>query len=528
VISYAQNAEDVVLARALRGTTGFYVDVGAGDPEIASVTKHFYDLGWRGINIEPRSDAISLLDEQRPRDTNLRLAAGATAGETKLFLVEADLDMSTTDEVDLELLRDRGYEVHVETVPVQTLDRILEEHGVSGIDFLKIDVEGSEADVLAGVDLIRWHPSVVVVESIKPWSHERTDASWRSVLESQGYREALFDGVNLFFARKDDRETIAALVPASVLDEYEPAAMAAMRAGIEQLREYVAKLEGELQQHRDLEKKLSDYVSTLESELQVPTDVASIIDLTSPHGDDGAPRVARPLAPARVAIVGTPRTGDSWIGRVLADALGARELSTAHPGDLDWDGLPDRLVLQLHWPRSRYLEHALRAQGFGVISPARHPLDVLLSILASSQGQVGGDVRSGGQFGVVPDLEGYGPHDSEFLDWALSAPARWLLSLTPDWWSTPTTHRVRYEELVEDAHTGFASLLEQCELEVLNDLNLVVARNTLTNVTAGERVEPGAYAWRDTFDGDSVGALMSAYGDVVAALGYDLADRTLS
>ena len=53
-ISYAQNFEDVILRRALKDIEkGFYVDVGAHDPVIDSVTKAFYDLGWRGINIEP-------------------------------------------------------------------------------------------------------------------------------------------------------------------------------------------------------------------------------------------------------------------------------------------------------------------------------------------------------------------------------------------------------------------------------------------------------------------------------------------
>jgi hypothetical protein len=53
-ISYGQNSEDVVLWRALRDIgTGFYVDVGAGDPKEDSVTHAFYERGWSGINIEP-------------------------------------------------------------------------------------------------------------------------------------------------------------------------------------------------------------------------------------------------------------------------------------------------------------------------------------------------------------------------------------------------------------------------------------------------------------------------------------------
>ena len=80
-VSYAQNYEDVMLARAFAGVErGFYVDVGAQDPRFDSVTKAFYDLGWHGINLEPVEHWHRKLVEERPRDTNLCLAAGDHAG----------------------------------------------------------------------------------------------------------------------------------------------------------------------------------------------------------------------------------------------------------------------------------------------------------------------------------------------------------------------------------------------------------------------------------------------------------------
>ena len=77
MISYAQNFEDVMLWRALKNVkNGFYVDVGAGRPELDSVTKHFYEQGWHGINIEPHSEDFLLLAAARPRDVNLNIAIG--------------------------------------------------------------------------------------------------------------------------------------------------------------------------------------------------------------------------------------------------------------------------------------------------------------------------------------------------------------------------------------------------------------------------------------------------------------------
>jgi len=76
-VSYAQNFEDVMLWRALRQVAhGFYIDVGAGHPDESSVTRAFYDRGWRGLNIEPSEHYFQRLAAARPLDTNLQLALG--------------------------------------------------------------------------------------------------------------------------------------------------------------------------------------------------------------------------------------------------------------------------------------------------------------------------------------------------------------------------------------------------------------------------------------------------------------------
>src|SRR6185503_14466706 len=74
MVSYAQNGEDVLLNRVFSGCrTGFYVDVGANDPIVHSVTKHFYQLGWRGINVEPHPEKYGRLCRDRPEDVSLNV-----------------------------------------------------------------------------------------------------------------------------------------------------------------------------------------------------------------------------------------------------------------------------------------------------------------------------------------------------------------------------------------------------------------------------------------------------------------------
>ena len=84
MISYAQNFEDVMLARALESVErGFYIDIGAWHPDRHSVTRHFYELGWNGINVEPGRTYFSLLKRRRPRDLNLNLAVSSHLGPVR-------------------------------------------------------------------------------------------------------------------------------------------------------------------------------------------------------------------------------------------------------------------------------------------------------------------------------------------------------------------------------------------------------------------------------------------------------------
>ena len=111
LISYAQNFEDVMLWRALKHVeSGFYIDVGANDPEIDSVTKAFYEQGWWGINIEPIPQWFERLQKERPRDINLQLAAGSEPGEITLFEI-TDTGLSTAEKAFVEGHQvERGYQ----------------------------------------------------------------------------------------------------------------------------------------------------------------------------------------------------------------------------------------------------------------------------------------------------------------------------------------------------------------------------------------------------------------------------------
>jgi FkbM family methyltransferase len=138
-ISYAQNFEDVMLWRALRHVkNGFYIDVGANDPIIDSVTKGFYELGWRGINIEPLTQYWKNLVKDRPEDINLCCAAGDVAGELELW----DAELRGLATADQEVMRRHiieGLQGTLRKVPVSTLTQICEKYIYDqDIHFLKL------------------------------------------------------------------------------------------------------------------------------------------------------------------------------------------------------------------------------------------------------------------------------------------------------------------------------------------------------------------------------------------------------
>jgi FkbM family methyltransferase len=225
LISYAQNFEDVMLFRALRGVEkGFYIDVGAQDPIEDSVTRAFYERGWRGINIEPVEHWYKRLVDDRPRDVNLRVAVSDHPGELKLFEVEGT-GLSTTDEVFLARHRAEGLAVHEHLVECVTLDRICTEHQVGTVHFLKVDCEGAEAPVLRGMPLQRVRPWIILVEAIEPNSMISTHQQWEHLLVGNGYAFVYADGINRYYLAEEHPELRAALsTPPNVLDDF-------MRAG---------------------------------------------------------------------------------------------------------------------------------------------------------------------------------------------------------------------------------------------------------------------------------------------------------
>ena len=224
-ISYAQNREDVVLRRALRDVVdGRYIEVGANHPTEDSVTRTFYDRGWSGVTVEPEPHFAALQRAERPRDRLYEVAVTATGGQEVVLHGVPGTGLSTI----VDAVSDRHLAAgigHVDVVvPTKRLDEILDDAGWSPADdihFLLIDVEGAEGEVLAGLDLQRWRPWVLVVESTAPNSTQTTHEAWEHLVTGAGYDFCLFDGLSRFYVAREHPELVEDLsYPACILDNY--------------------------------------------------------------------------------------------------------------------------------------------------------------------------------------------------------------------------------------------------------------------------------------------------------------------
>ena len=247
MISFAHNREDVLINRVLPKATGFFIDVGAWHPVFDSVTKYFSMAGWRGINIEPETRAFAELARDRPNEINLRCAAGRTRG-TAAFHLLRNRALSTISPAQLALLpaNDRAVEQRVE-VEVRTLADICAEFVTGEIDFLKIDAEGAEGDVIVGADWQRFRPRLLVIEATKPWSSELNCAEWEPGLLSHGYSLQHFDGINRYYLRREDEALADQLsVPVNALDFFIPHAELQLRQELAAQREELRRQRGSI------------------------------------------------------------------------------------------------------------------------------------------------------------------------------------------------------------------------------------------------------------------------------------------
>ena len=171
-LSYTQNMEDYHLDLAFGGARqGRYIDIGGGHPVAGSVSFWFYQRRWSGIVVEPQPDLAALHRRLRPRDTLVEAIIGRTSGEADFFKIDRLHGLSTTVRANAEAAGLHGAGFETLKLPSISLADLCRTHAIDRVDFLKIDVEGAERDVLEGADWSLCRPRIVVLEAVTPLSN---------------------------------------------------------------------------------------------------------------------------------------------------------------------------------------------------------------------------------------------------------------------------------------------------------------------------------------------------------------------
>jgi Sulfotransferase domain len=237
-----------------------------------------------------------------------------------------------------------------------------------------------------------------------------------------------------------------------------------------------------------------------------------------------------PHLPLRVALISTPRAGNNWLRHLLVGLYQVPSLPVHTPREIDWAALPRECLLAVHWhPSPSFLER-LDQHGFQMIVLARHPLDVLISILhfalhysstqATQRWLEGEDGNERSIFGAMP-------RSTAFLDYATGRRAGALLAVSQEWWQVPGCLKVRYEEVLQDPQGTLQRLAEGLGVPGRALVAEVVAANSMAKLrhSTGSKYhfwQGQSGLWRHLLPAAETALIADAHQPVFAALGYEV------
>jgi FkbM family methyltransferase len=190
--SWSQEGEDQILRRIFeRQEKGFYVDVGAHHPMRFSNTYLFYKRGWKGINIDAMPGSMESFLTHRPRDLNLELGIAAKEQKLDYYVFNEPALNGFSRQLSENRSNSNTNYIIQEVIKVQVLplSSVLDYHLPRGqhIDFMSVDVEGLDLEVLRSNDWSKYRPSFVLAEVLGSSLHEIGHSETGQLMSSVGY-----------------------------------------------------------------------------------------------------------------------------------------------------------------------------------------------------------------------------------------------------------------------------------------------------------------------------------------------------
>ena len=179
---------------------GFYIDIGCHHPMINNHTYLFYKKNWTGINIDLDFNSIDMFNFFRPKDINIQCALSNIEDETEFFFYHNRAVKNT-------ISKEFGHDaVTVKKIKTNTLNNIINDENLNNqiIDFVSIDVEGNELNVLKGFDLKKFKPKIILLEYIQHNVKEFYQKDINSIINSEIYQYMIKYNYKLINWNHDD------------------------------------------------------------------------------------------------------------------------------------------------------------------------------------------------------------------------------------------------------------------------------------------------------------------------------------
>ena len=202
---YAEFAEDVMVNRILKKIKkGFYVDVGAYHPYKGSLTYNLYNRNWNGMNLDISKSSIDLFNIARPTDLNINWAVSELNGET-YYYENSPINQQNS----LIPQNDNQKKIKIQSYK---LSEILKIQNINSVDYINIDTEGNELEVLMGIDFSKINPTLFTIEDNSFDLNNEIKKKKIIFLKEKNYELINIIGVTMFFVKKDTVSEISDII----------------------------------------------------------------------------------------------------------------------------------------------------------------------------------------------------------------------------------------------------------------------------------------------------------------------------
>ena len=193
---YSEFAEDVMVNRIFKNyNDGMYIDIGAYHPQKGSLTYSLYKKGWKGVNIDISKTSIDLFNISRPTDLNINSAISNFNGET-FYYENSPINQQNS------LIKDNDNQKKVK-IKCNTLNDVLEKNNIIKVDYINIDTEGTELQVLNGIDFKKYKPMLLTIEDNSFNLNDPSKLKKISFMKKNNYEIINIIGVTMFFINKN-------------------------------------------------------------------------------------------------------------------------------------------------------------------------------------------------------------------------------------------------------------------------------------------------------------------------------------